>query len=132
MSRKRQTVKRERFELYFSAEALAEKVRLLNALGNEVRGWRLVCARKDHEDWFGDKINCGDYYYKFEQLPYYGDHKLSFLSMARLCWILFDTADLLEPLASELSLNREEKMRNSLRDAITKLGTAGQSTDHTP
>jgi len=110
----------ESYDDYYSEKELEALVEKLNAFASPVCPWRLIRARKDHEDFFGERIKEFDDYYRFQGAVFHDTVKLSRLSMARLCFVLFQSTIALRPIADYL-LQKKEKERQRV---IAKLSAS--------
>jgi hypothetical protein len=82
-------------------EELDERVRKLNGLFPLSPCWRLVQAKKDHEDAFGFEIKRGEWYYK-RDVAYFDAIKYSLASMEQVVEGLFCQNPALEKIAEHL------------------------------
>lgn len=98
------------WEIY-SDDELQAYVKLLNTLYYPSDEWRLVRARKDHDDLFGDQISEGEFYYKREYGAAWDDViKVSRRSMDALMYCLFCGNLELERLTKDLERQRQEEI----------------------
>lgn len=76
----------------YSDEELSKKVNLFNSLYYpDYNTWQLTKARKEHCDEFGDSIDEGEYYYKYQHGPAFDDViKLSRSSIEKIIFLIFD------------------------------------------
>src|SRR5437773_11808472 len=114
------------FEPYYSEKELHEMVNRINAFASDYPGWKFTHARKEHQDLFGEVIKPGEYYFKHGSGPAFDDViKLSAPSMEKLCFALFESAVLLEPIADQILKQRQKRMF----EVASKLSIFGNRKD---
>lgn len=111
----------------YSDDELQRYVELLNTLYHPWYGWRLVSARKDHHDLFGDQISERELYYKRRYHPAWDAVvKVSRRSMDALIYCLFGTNLELERLTKDLERERWEEFHRTFMAAQNRI-LAGQA-----
>jgi hypothetical protein len=97
-------------------------VERLNALTDEWHPWEWTHARKQHADWFGDRIQPGEEYLKRR----YGEAhhayvKLSSRSLDRVLFVLFGANPLFEMIAERLKEVRARERDTQMRKALESM-----------
>lgn len=93
----------------YSDEGLHGMVEKLNAFTSTMFPWRLVQARKQHEDIFGETIKDREMYFKIEAGQAFDNViKVSQGSMDKLVFVLFRTSPMLEDLAGRILKDRDK------------------------
>ena len=104
------------YEEIYTDEELQTYVELLNTLYPWLSEWRLVQARKDHNDEFGDSVHKDEFYYK-RDFPW-DAIKVSRRSMKALVFCLFDGNPGLKRLTKEFRQEIQERMQALMRNTV--------------
>ncbi len=102
----------------YTDEELQTYVELLNTLYPWLSEWRLVRARKDHDDEFGDSVRKDEFYYKRSLGSPWDALKVSRRSMEALVSCLFDGNPGLQRLTKESRQEIQERMQALMRNTV--------------
>ena len=104
----------------YTDEQLETYVELLNTLYPWLSEWRLVRARKNHNDEFGDSVPKDEFYYKRSHGVPRDDQKLSRRSMDSLVLCLFNGNPGLVRLTKEFGQEIQERMQALMRNTLER------------
>jgi hypothetical protein len=104
---------------YYTEDEASELVEQLNALGTPWQPWKWTRARKEHTDWFGDRIEPGQDYLRRSYGPGFDECvKLSPRSVDLFLSALFAGNTVLEILGGRAKVIRDRKQADEMREAL--------------
>ncbi len=91
-------------------------------LSDEWHSWKWTHARKEHEDWFGDRNEPGEHYVK---RPYgqarHEDIKLSPRSLDKMLFAMFGANPVFRGVAERIKEDRDREHERKMRETLESL-----------